>query len=88
MKRIAPKGEWKTNARGTKHKRAEQEKRVLKFAKKITEKTNLEFAGLDILIDSTGKPRLIEINTMACFKIFDKLYPEINIAKKTIALLR
>lgn len=88
VKRIAPEGEWKTNIRGTKHKRAEQEKRVLNFAKKIIEKTSLEFAGLDILIDSTGKPRLIEINTMACFKIFDKIYPEINIAKKTIALFR
>ena len=59
---------------------------MLNFAKKIIEKTSLEFAGLDILIDSTGKPRLIEINTMACFKVFDKIYPEINIAKKTIAL--
>lgn len=88
LKRIAPKGEWRTNIRGAKHERAEEKKQVLKLAKTFQEKTGIEFAGLDILIDSVKKPRIIEINTMACFKVFDEIYPKINIAKKTIDLLR
>lgn len=87
MKRIAPKGEWRTNVYGSISKRVEEKKQLLKFAKTIAKKTHLEFAGLDILIDSSGKPRIIEINTMACFKVFDKVYPEINIAKKIIESL-
>jgi len=87
VKRIAPKGEWKTNARGAKHERAEKQERVLALAMSIAKKTGIEFAGVDILIDSANKPRVIEINTMADFRVFDEVYPEINIAKKTISLL-
>lgn len=88
VKRIAPAGEWRTNVHGSKHEQALEKKQLLDFAKIFIKKTSLEFAGLDILIDSAGKPRVIEINTMAGFKIFDEIYPEINIAKKTLALLK
>lgn len=87
VKRTAPEGEWLTNIKGSRHERAEEKKQVIKLAKAFTLKTNIEFAGLDILIDSSGKPRMIEINTMACFKIFDRIFPEINIAKETLRLL-
>lgn len=87
IKRIAPNGEWKTNARGAKHERVEKKEQVLALAMSVAKKTGIEFAGVDILIDSANKPRVIEINTMADFKVFDEVYPEINIAKETIALL-
>lgn len=88
MKRIAPKGEWKTNSYGSTHERAEKEKLPIQLAKTFLKKTGIEFAGLDILIDSDGKARLIEINTMACFKVFEKVFPEVNIAKEVIGLLK
>ena len=87
VKRIAPLGEWRTNSSGAKHERADKNKPVLKLAQLFVDNTGIEFAGIDILIDSSGKPRIIEINTMADFRVFDKVYPEINIAKKTIAFL-
>ncbi len=87
LKRIAPEGEWKTNAFKSLHERAEDKKQVLSLAKTFQKKTRIDFAGLDILIDSQGKAKLIEINTMACFKVFDNVFPEINIAKETINLL-
>jgi|GEM_PF-3340684 len=87
VKRIAPLGKWKTNEVGSAHKRCEKEKRVLNLAKKIAQKTKIEFAGLDILIDAEGQPRIIEMNTMGVFRVFDTVYPEIDIAKKTIELM-
>lgn len=87
VKRIAPEGEWRTNVRGASHVRGANKEAVLGLAKLFIEKTGIEFAGIDILIDSSQKPRIIEINTMADFKVFDKVYPKIRIAKKTIALL-
>ncbi|MFA7318976.1 MAG: hypothetical protein WC022_00020 [Parcubacteria group bacterium] len=88
VKRIAPKGEWRTNVRGASHMRADKKEVVLKLAKLFAKKTDIEFAGIDILIDSSQKPRIIEINTMADFKVFDKIYPEIKIARETIRLLQ
>jgi len=88
MKRIAPKGEWRTNMQGATHERASEEKQVVNFARIFSRKIKLDFVGLDILIDSSGKLRIIELNTMACFKVFDEVYPEINIARKTIELLK
>jgi ribosomal protein S6--L-glutamate ligase len=87
LKRTAPKGDWRTNIRGSKHEKAEN-KQVLEIGKVLLERTNIEFAGLDILIDPSGKPRIIELNTMACFRVFDRINPEINIAKKVIQLLK
>lgn len=86
VQRIAPKGEWKTNIKGAKHKRV-SETSVLKLVKLVGEKLNADFVGVDILIDSVGQARVIEINTMAGFKVFEEVFPEINIAQKTIKLL-
>lgn len=88
IKRTAAKGEWRTNIHGAKHERACDKNNLLKTAEEFIKKTGLEFAGVDLLIDKSGKPRVIEINTMAGFKIFDEVYPEVNVAKKTITLLR
>jgi glutathione synthase/RimK-type ligase-like ATP-grasp enzyme len=87
MKRFAPPGEWKTNMRGSTHKRVSAPKSVTEIARDFHTKTGIEFAGLDILIDSAGKTRLIEINTMACFKVFDRYYPEVNIARQIMKIL-
>ncbi|HRZ94948.1 MAG TPA: hypothetical protein P5262_00035 [Candidatus Moranbacteria bacterium] len=87
LKRTAPKGEWRTNVRSSKHEKVEN-KQVLELGKLLIKRIGIEFAGLDILIDSSGKPRIIELNTMACFRVFDRINPEINIAKKIIRLLK
>ena len=87
VKRVAPKGEWRTNVRGSLHERVEGEKRVIALAQSIGKKLGIDFAGIDILIDSSGKARVIEINTTAQFHVFEKVFPEINIVKKTLAFL-
>jgi len=88
VKRMAPKGEWRSNAKGSFHKRVGKKAQIIKLAEEVLKKTRLEFAGLDILIDEKGKARLIEMNTMAEFKVFEDVFPEISIAKKTIDWLR
>jgi RimK family alpha-L-glutamate ligase len=88
VKRIAPRGDWRSNVNGAAHERAEGKKQVLRLAKNLLKKTGIEFAGIDVLIDQRGAARLIEINTMAQFKVFEEVFPEINIAQKTIELLR
>lgn len=87
VKRIAPEGAWKTNVRGAKHKRAPKATRVLTLANLVRKKLGVDFAGIDILIDSSGKARVIEINTMAQFKVFENVFPEINVARETIRTL-
>lgn len=87
VKRIAPQGEWRTNVRGAKYERAENEMRVLALATSIGKKLVIDFAGIDILIDASGQARVIEINTMAQFKVFENVFPEINVVKKTLELL-
>jgi RimK family alpha-L-glutamate ligase len=88
VKRMAPRGDWRSNIKGATHERAEENKQVLQLAKEVLKKTGIEFAGLDILIDKKGAARMIEMNTMAHFKVFDEVFPEINIAKKIIQLLK
>ena len=87
VKRIAPKGEWRTNVRGAKHERTENETQVLALAASVGEKLAIDFAGIDILIDASGQARVIEINTMAQFKVFESVFPEINVVGKTLELL-
>jgi len=87
VKRIAPQGEWKTNMRGARHERATALPQVMELTRLIRKKLNIDFAGIDILIDASGQARLIEINTMAQFKVFESIFPEINIVQKTLALL-
>ena len=88
VKRIAKKGEWKTNTIGSRNERVAMNKKIAIIAKEIITKVGLEFGGLDILIDSKGVARIIEINTMAQFSVFESVFSEINIAKKTIELLK
>lgn len=88
VRRIPRKGEWKTNLSGSTHERAEEMADVLFLAQSLGKKTRLEFAGVDILIDSLGNARVIEINTMAQFKVFEKVFPEINVARKTLLFLQ
>lgn len=88
VKRTPKNGEWRTNLHGSHHERAENMEAALLLAKSLREKTDIEYAGVDILIDDAGHARIIEINTMAQFKVFEKVFPEFNIAQKTLALLR
>ncbi|MEK9151705.1 MAG: hypothetical protein AAB547_03680 [Patescibacteria group bacterium] len=87
VKRTAPKGEWRTNVWGAKHERAGNETRVLALASSVGKKLDIDFAGIDILIDVSGQARVIEINTMAQFKVFENVFPEINVVGEILKLL-
>jgi glutathione synthase/RimK-type ligase-like ATP-grasp enzyme len=88
VKRVAKKGEWKTNTIGSHIERAEWSEKIITLANELITKIGLEFGGIDVLIDLKGVARIIEINTMAQFSVFESVFPEINIAKKTINLLK
>ncbi|MDO8240550.1 MAG: hypothetical protein Q7T51_01000 [Candidatus Moranbacteria bacterium] len=88
VKRIAKKGEWITNLAGSTHARAPKNKKTTTLVEDLAKKIGLEFGGIDVLIDSKGVARIIEINTMAQFKVFESVFPEINIAQKTLLLLK
>ncbi len=87
VKRVAPEGDWRTNVRGAKHERVADGAQALTLASSIGEKLGIDFAGIDILIDASGQARVIEINTMAQFKVFEGVFPEINVAGRVLRLL-
>jgi len=54
--------------------------KYLDFARKIAEKTEIEYAGLDLLFGENDEPILCEINSNAFFEEFEKI-TEIDVAK-------
>ncbi|OGI17536.1 MAG: hypothetical protein A2Z52_02235 [Candidatus Moranbacteria bacterium RBG_19FT_COMBO_42_6] len=88
MMRSASGKEWRTNVYlGGKTERAPkiEEEALVNLAKKTAHKMNLNYAGIDILKDNSSF-RVIEINSLAQFKGFEKLFPGINVAKEVIKL--
>lgn len=88
MMRSASGKEWRTNVHlGGKTARAPktEEKSLVALAKKTTRKMNLNYAGIDILNDGLSF-RVIEINSLAQFKGFEKLFPKTNVAREVIKL--
>ena len=47
--------------------------KYLKFAQEISDKLDIEYAGIDLLDDENGKPILCEINSNAFFEEFEKV---------------
>ena len=54
--------------------------KYLKFAKEIADKLNIEYAGIDLLIDKNDEPILCEINSNAFFEVFESV-TKLNVAK-------
>ena len=51
-----------------------------KFAQDISDKLNIEYAGIDLLFDQNDNPILCEINSNAFFEEFEKV-THLNVAK-------
>lgn len=87
MKRTAQKGEWRTNFSlgGNVEKCASNEK-MEKIALETATKMGLDYVGIDML-ESNGEFYIIETNSLPQFKGFEKAFPNVNVAKKLIALV-
>lgn len=56
------------------------------FAQDIADKLNIEYAGIDLLVDKDEQPILCEINSNAFFEEFEKV-TGINVAEKVVELV-
>ena len=54
--------------------------KYLRFAQEIADKLNIEYAGIDLLIDKNDEPILCEINSNAFFEVFESV-TKLNVAK-------
>ena len=62
-------------------KKAENCDNFLQFAQKIVDEFQIEYAGIDLLFDTSNEPILCEINSNAFFEEFEKV-TGINVAEK------
>ena len=62
-------------------------KKCWDFAEKISQKLNIEYAGIDFLYDENGDPILCEINSNAFFEEFEKT-THINVAKLFLEMVK
>jgi len=84
MRRIAPKGEWRTNyAQGATciahNLNPEEEELVLR----IVERIGIEVAGIDLYPTKKGL-YVLEVNACPGWKAFEQAQPKINVAKNII----
>lgn len=76
--------EWKTNVSlGGLVERFESDAEIVALSKKIAEKMDLEYVGIDLL-KSDNKYYIIETNSLAQFAGFEKIFPEVNVAGELI----
>jgi len=86
LKRIAKKGEWKTNiALGGKCEIGKPSKKMKEYAIRAAEATKCDVAGVDMVIDPDGKAKVLEVNTFPYFHASETKCGQ-NIAKKIIDL--
>ena len=62
-------------------KKAENCDNFFQFAQKIADEFKIEYAGIDLLFDTSNEPILCEINSNAFFEEFEKV-TGINVAEK------
>lgn len=62
-------------------KKAENCNNFLQFAQKIADEFQIEYAGIDLLFDTSNEPILCEINSNAFFEEFERV-TGINVAEK------
>jgi len=84
MRRIAPKGEWRTNyAQGAMcepyNLNIEEQELVLR----IVERIGIEVAGID-LFPTNQELFLLEVNACPGWKAFEQAHPKINVAKSIV----
>lgn len=84
MRRIAPKGEWRTNyAQGATcephNLKTEEQELVLR----IVERIGIEVAGIDLFPTNQGL-FLLEVNACPGWKAFEQAHPKINVAKSIV----
>ena len=72
-----------TTAGGLKLEKGEK---YVSFAAKIAEKLDIEYAGIDLLIDESEEPTLCEINSNAFFEEFEKV-TGLNVASAFIDMV-
>ena len=83
-KRIAKKGEWKTNvALGAKAVSHKPSKAMIEYAIKASEACKCDIAGVDMVIGPDGKAKIIEVNSFPYFHGAEKIC-KANIAKPII----
>ena len=54
--------------------------KYLSFAQEIADKLDIEYAGIDLLVDKNNEPILCEINSNAFFEVFESV-TKLNVAK-------
>jgi len=89
MKRIPKEGEWRTNvSQGGSAEKVNQTEsiRIKKLAEAVAKKMSFDYVGVDIL-KHKNKLYVIEVNSLAQFKGFEKAFPEVNVAKELIKLV-
>lgn len=89
MKRKSENGEWRTNVSlggSVSIVKGKLEKNLKRLAQKVAKKMSLDYVGVDIL-EYGGKLHIIEVNSLAQFRGFEKAFPKINVAKEIIKLV-
>jgi ribosomal protein S6--L-glutamate ligase len=87
MKRVAPKGEWRTNfALGAQCEPTQLSSEDEELVHHIAERIGIEVAGIDLFPTQNGS-YVLEVNACPGWKAFEMVNPEINVAKKIIDYL-
>jgi ribosomal protein S6--L-glutamate ligase len=84
MRRIAPKGEWRTNyAQGAICKSYQLSQEEQDLVHRIIESIGIEVAGIDLFPTEKG-PFVLEVNACPGWKAFEQANPDIRVAKSII----
>ena len=67
-------------------KKLENPEKYEKFAQRVANKLNIEYAGIDLLVLDDGNPILCEINSNAFFEEFEKV-TGLNVAKAILEMV-
>ena len=87
IRRVAPKGEWRTNyARGAKCVTYKLSRDVEELVFQVKERIGVEVAGID-LYPTTDGVYLLEVNACPGWKAFEQAHPHIHVAKYIIDYL-
>jgi len=84
MKRIAPKGEWRTNyAQGASCMPYQLDTGTKEVVLKITKEIGIEVAGVDLFPTRKGL-YLLEVNACPGWKAFETAFPHISVSKSIV----
>lgn len=84
MRRIAPKGEWRTNyAQGATCVAHELNTEEQELVLRIVERIGIEVAGIDLFPTKKGL-FVLEVNACPGWKAFEQAQPKINVAKNIV----